>query len=60
MFFGLAFGMSGIGAAILGELADSTSIEFVFQICSFLPVIGVLTAFLPNPTRPVFSTTHNR
>lgn len=51
MFFGLAFGMSGIGAAILGELADSTSIEFVFLACSFLPAIGLLTAFLPNLKR---------
>jgi len=52
MFFGLAFGMSGIGAAILGYLADSTSIEFVFLACSFLPAIGMLTAFLPNLKPP--------
>lgn len=52
MFFGLAFGMSGIGAAILGYLADRTSIEFVFLACSFLPAIGFLTAFLPNLKRP--------
>jgi FSR family fosmidomycin resistance protein-like MFS transporter len=52
MFFGLAFGMSGIGAAILGALADSTSIEFVFLACSFLPAIGLLTAFLPNLRPP--------
>jgi FSR family fosmidomycin resistance protein-like MFS transporter len=51
MFFGLAFGMSGIGAALLGELADSTSIDFVFLACSFLPAIGLLTAFLPNLKR---------
>ena len=49
LFFGLAFGMAGIGAAILGELADSKGIEFVYRVCSFLPVIGLLTAFLPNP-----------
>ncbi len=48
LFFGLAFGMGGIGAAILGHLADVTSIRFVYQICSFLPLIGLLTAFLPN------------
>jgi len=48
LFFGLAFGMAGIGSAILGELADRTSIEYVFQLCSFLPLIGLFTAFLPN------------
>jgi FSR family fosmidomycin resistance protein-like MFS transporter len=46
LFFGLAFGMGGIGAAVLGELADWTSIEFVYR--SFLPMIGLLTVFLPN------------
>jgi FSR family fosmidomycin resistance protein-like MFS transporter len=48
LFFGLAFGMGGIGAALLGKLADATSIIFVYRVCSFLPVIGLLTAFLPN------------
>ena len=48
LFFGLAFGIAGIGSAVLGELADGTSIEYVFHICSFLPLIGLLTAFLPN------------
>ena len=48
LFFGLAFGMAGIGSAVLGELADRTSINYVFQLCSFLPLIGLLTAFLPN------------
>ena len=48
LFFGLAFGMGGIGAAVLGELADWTSIGFVYKVCSFLPVIGLLTAFLPD------------
>jgi len=48
LFFGFAFGMGGIGAAALGELADWTSITFVFQICAFLPVLGLLTALLPN------------
>jgi FSR family fosmidomycin resistance protein-like MFS transporter len=48
LFFGLAFGMAGIGSAVLGELADRTSITFVFDVCSFLPLIGLLTAFLPD------------
>ena len=48
MFFGLAFGMAGIGAAVLGNLADRTSITFVYQVCAFLPAIGLLTGFLPN------------
>jgi Arabinose efflux permease len=48
LFFGFAFGMAGIGAAVLGELADFTDIHFVYRVCSFLPVIGLLTAFLPD------------
>jgi len=48
LFFGLAFGMGGIASAVLGEIADRTSIEFVFLICSFLPLIGTLTCFLPD------------
>jgi FSR family fosmidomycin resistance protein-like MFS transporter len=48
VFFGFAFGMGGLGAAVLGWLADKTSIEFVYQICAFLPLIGLLTYFLPN------------
>lgn len=48
LFFGFAFGMGGVGAALLGELADRTSIEFVYHVCAYLPVIGLLTAFLPN------------
>jgi MFS transporter, FSR family, fosmidomycin resistance protein len=48
IFFGVAFGMGGLGAAALGWLADMTSIEFVFRVCSFLPAIGLLTVFLPN------------
>jgi len=51
LFFGLAFGMAGIGSAVLGKLADFTSIEYVFHVCSFLPLIGLLTAFLPNLSR---------
>jgi FSR family fosmidomycin resistance protein-like MFS transporter len=48
LFFGFAFGMGGIGAAVLGKLADATSIGFVYKTCSYLPAIGLLTAFLPN------------
>jgi FSR family fosmidomycin resistance protein-like MFS transporter len=48
LFFGFSFGMSGIGAAVLGMLADATSITFVYKVCAFLPVIGLLTVFLPN------------
>jgi FSR family fosmidomycin resistance protein-like MFS transporter len=48
LFFGFAFGMAGIGAAVLGKLADRTSIDFVYQVCAFLPLIGLLTGFLPN------------
>jgi MFS transporter, FSR family, fosmidomycin resistance protein len=48
LFFGFAFGMGGIGAAVLGKIADATSINFVYQLCSFLPAIGILTVFLPN------------
>jgi MFS transporter, FSR family, fosmidomycin resistance protein len=48
LFFGFAFGMAGLGAAILGELADLTSIRFVYQVCSVLPAVGLLAAFLPN------------
>ncbi|EAQ81917.1 MFS transporter [Blastopirellula marina] len=48
MFFGFAFGIAGIGAAALGWLADQTSIEYVYHVCSFLPLVGLLTAFLPN------------
>jgi len=48
LFFGLAFGMGGLGSAVLGKVADMTSIEYVFKICAFLPLIGIFTAFLPN------------
>ena len=51
LFFGLAFGMGGIGAALLGRLADAKGIEFVYQVCAFLPAIGLLTAFLPSVDR---------
>ena len=48
LFFGFSFGMGGLGAALLGQLADATSIAFVYKICSFLPAIGLLTFFLPH------------
>jgi len=48
LFFGFAFGIGGLASAALGRLADLTSIEHVFLICGFLPLIGILTAFLPN------------
>jgi FSR family fosmidomycin resistance protein-like MFS transporter len=48
LFFGLAFGIAGIGAAVLGWLADQTSIDFVYHVCAFLPAIGLLAAFLPE------------
>lgn len=51
LFFGLAFGMGGIGSAVLGALADRHGIPFVFQVCSYLPLIGLLTALLPNLER---------
>ena len=52
LFFGFAFGMGGVGAALLGKLADLTDINFVYHVCSFLPAIGILTAFLPNLEPP--------
>ena len=52
LFFGLSFGMGGIGAAVLGRVADVEGIDFVYRVCSFLPLIGVLTVFLPNLERP--------
>ena len=48
VFFGFAFGMAGLGAAVLGELADRVGIESVYRLCAFLPLIGVLAAFLPD------------
>ena len=48
LFFGLAFGLAGIGSAVLGKVADMTSVGFVFDVCSFLPLLGLLTVFLPN------------
>jgi FSR family fosmidomycin resistance protein-like MFS transporter len=48
LFFGFAFGMGGIGAAVLGHVADARGIDYVYHLCAFLPLIGVITVFLPN------------
>lgn len=48
LFFGLSFGLSGIAAAVLGAVADATSITYVYKLCAFLPAIGLLAVFLPN------------
>lgn len=53
LFFGLAFGVAGIGSAVLGKVADSHGINFVFQLCAFLPLLGLLTVFLPDVETPV-------
>lgn len=52
VFFGLAFGIGGIGAALLGGLADRTGINYVYQLCAFLPALGLFTALLPNVEHP--------
>ncbi len=60
LFFGLSFGLAGVGAAALGKLADATSIGFVYNLCAFLPLLGLLTIFLPDigrAERPARSTT---
>ena len=51
LFFGFAFGMGGIGAAVLGSIADATGIEFVYKLCAYLPLLGLLTALLPDLSR---------
>ena len=48
LFFGFAFGMGGIGAAVLGQLADARGVGFVYQLCAYLPLIGLTTALLPD------------
>ena len=53
LFFGLAFGTAGIAAALLGELADHTSIDFVYRACAFMPLLGLLTVFLPDLEGPM-------
>ena len=59
LFFGLNFGLGGIGSAFFGWLADKTSIEFIFQVSALLPLLGIIAAFLPpldpkNPVHPTF------
>lgn len=51
LFFGFAFGMGGIGAAVLGHIADARGIEYVYGLCAYLPLIGIITAFLPDLER---------
>lgn len=48
LFFGFAFGIAGIGSALMGQLADHTSIAYVFHLCAFLPLLGIITSLLPN------------
>lgn len=52
LFFGIAFGIAGIGSAVLGRVADHTGINYVFHLCAWLPLIGLLTVFLPNIEQP--------
>jgi len=56
LFFGFAFGIAGIGAAVLGQLADRTSIGVVYQVCSYLPAIGILALWLPGTRRSTKDT----
>ena len=56
IFFGLAFGIGGIAAALLGQIADTKGIEFVYHVCAFLPALGILTALLPNIEPPRHSS----
>jgi len=51
LFFGFAFGIGGIGAAVLGGLADTYGIQFVYRVCAYLPLLGMVAAFLPNIER---------
>jgi FSR family fosmidomycin resistance protein-like MFS transporter len=57
LFFGFAFGMGGLGSALLGKLADITSVGYVFKVCAFLPLLGIITGFLPNIEQPKKATT---
>ena len=60
LFFGLAFGIAGLGAAFLGWLADLTSITFIYHVCAFLPAIGLLAAFLPEMAKPRGATARRK
>lgn len=53
LFFGFAFGMGGVGSALMGVMADRTSIEYVFQVCAFLPLIGLIAGFLPDINKKI-------
>jgi FSR family fosmidomycin resistance protein-like MFS transporter len=55
MFFGFAFGMAGIAAAVLGVVADAKGIDYVYDICSYLPLLGLLTVFLPSMERAKYA-----
>ncbi|HEY6544640.1 MAG TPA: MFS transporter, partial [Dokdonella sp.] len=52
LFFGFAFGMGGLGAALLGQLADEIGISAVYRLCAWLPAIGLVAWFLPNARNP--------
>jgi FSR family fosmidomycin resistance protein-like MFS transporter len=56
LFFGLAFGFGGIGAAILGALADRLGIESVFNLCAYVPLLGAVALLLPDVTKSRFET----
>lgn len=63
LFFGLAFGLGGVGAAVLGQLADLWGIDAVYKLCAFLPLIGLLAVFLPNlhqPRHPALAPANSR
>ncbi len=51
LFFGFTFGIGGVGAAVLGQIADLKGIEFVYHVCAYLPAIGLLAIFLPKMKR---------
>jgi FSR family fosmidomycin resistance protein-like MFS transporter len=55
LFFGLSFGLAGVGAVLLGRVADATGIDFVYEVCAYLPAIGLLTALLPNLGQPMLA-----
>jgi FSR family fosmidomycin resistance protein-like MFS transporter len=55
LFFGFAFGFGGLGAALLGRIADGSGIDFVYQVCAYLPAIGLLSVFLPNLKKTAYA-----
>jgi len=54
LFYGFAFGMGGLGSAILGWWADHTSIEYIYSVCAYLPLLGIIACFLPNMKKVSF------